>query len=56
MAGVLIQHRQHLERAAFVDPVKDKILGPDMVTMGRLGGQAGRNALSWYPLGFGADF
>jgi len=56
LAGVLIQHRQHFQWTALVGPVKDKIPRPDMVTMDRLSGQAGRNALSWYPLGFGAGF
>ena len=41
MTGILVQHRQHLERAALVGPIKDKIPGPDVVAMGRLGRQAG---------------
>ena len=46
LARKLIEHGQHLERAAHVRPVKDKIPAPDVVAMGRLGRQARRHSLS----------
>ena len=56
MAGILIQHSQHLKRAALVRPVKDEIPGPNVVAMGGLRGQTRRYPLPSDALGPGTDF
>ena len=48
---MLVQHRQHLERAALVRPIKDEIPGLDVVARGGLRWPAGRNALPGQALG-----
>ncbi len=51
-ARILIEHRQHFQRAAFIGPIENKIPGPHLVEVVCLSGQAGRHALTRYPLGF----
>ena len=53
---VFIQHCQHLECAALVGPVKNKIPGPNVIAVDRLRRQARRYALSSDALGLGANF
>ena len=56
LAGKLIEHGQHLECAALVGPVKNKIPGPNVIAVDRLRRQARRYALSRDALGRSADF